>query len=203
MVSMYCSKCGKKKKDCNCSNKEKKTPVSAIISVILLTLIILGGCFLLVYFKDNEILSDVFEKEENVESKEKGNSNKTNQKNKQDKTDKVENEDKKDKDDEVTEEQTKYVTSVKEYVSTVDGSTNFILYPDGTVKGKRNFCEGFVDYTGTYELDGDKVTLFITEPWSGETIKEVFKIGSDDVATHYSGDDYLPICCGPDFKLKK
>lgn len=200
MVSMYCSKCGKKKRDCNCSNKEKKAPISAIISVILLTLIILGGCFLLVYFKDNEVLSDVFEKEENIENKEKVKNDKNS---KEDKSDKKDKKDENNKDDKVTEEQTKYVTSVKQYVSTVDGSTNFTLYPDGTVKGIFNFCEGFEDYSGTYELDGDKVKLIITDSWNEDPVIEVFKINSNDVATHYSGEEFLPMCCGPDFKLKK
>ena len=109
---------------------------------------------------------------------------------------------------EIPESETE-VSIIGKYVSNGDMTTYVELRSDNTFKGLRNYCAGYDDVSGTYELNGTTLTLYFDqlEPVGGKKATDVNKatLDSNGKITSFEttgGSYYLLACSGGDFILE-
>ena len=92
----------------------------------------------------------------------------------------------------------------RRYSCTTDRYTYFILNDDYTFTGERNYCAGYHDISGTYEVYGDVVKLIYDEDMGdGRNVEDYFYIESDTLYTYARGDSYIIACSGEDFEMEE
>lgn len=111
------------------------------------------------------------------------------------------------KEEEKKEEETK-VIEIGKYVSSYDSGSYVILKSDNTFTGKRNYCAGYNEVSGTYIVDEKNLILYFDQLESTGGKKAIdyftYKKDANGKITYFDMDKgtYLIACSGGDFHLE-
>ena len=192
---MYCTKCGKLKSECICNKKkEKKSGASMpiIITIVVITVLLVIGVTLGVFVFTNE----------SVSVKELGHAPAPNE------TDNYEPDTNSHSGLEYHENPNyKPVDEDDDYVMTRftnkdDEDTYVDLYASGKIKGKRNYCAGYNEFTGTYKKVGSTITFY----YDNVNKKDIFEFDDEDFMyitkmVYQRGDAYMTTCSSEEFRF--